>query len=126
MRLPLTVVFVVFLLTISAQNDNDDRLLSHFSQSQIDKMAQSVPETLKFWEFYLTSGYHIAPYNPIKHDGELGVIDLSGEVDLFAMKLLPQKNMPIILRDPNLDLVLTVYPMKTLLAKFENANKPVN
>jgi hypothetical protein len=89
--------FVFFISLISfatAQNNSfDKRLLSKFSEAELQDMSKKNAATLAYWNFYVTNAYQIADLPSEKSQAhELkGTIKIENinAVNIFDLKLTP-------------------------------------
>ena len=109
-------------LAFSQSNSFDERLLSLYSQEQIESLLVENPDVISFWTYYLDSGYFISDYIEKKHGHIENEVSLSGTLNLLELKIFPGNSGVKQFVDRENGKVLTVLPNEKIAGQL-NENK---
>ena len=90
----LVVTFILFACSISAQKSSyDQRLLSKFTQVELEEMPAKNSIAYAYWNFYVANAYQIIDLPAEKEDsheikGRLQIKDLNN-INIFDLQHLP-------------------------------------
>ena len=93
-RLLFAITFVLLIYSAGAQNATyDKRLLSKFSEKELQEMERKSPETFNYWNYYSANAFQVmdlAAEKSVAHEikGTLQISNINA-INIFDLKLTP-------------------------------------
>ena len=121
-QLLLLLTLTISLSAFAQRNSSNDRLLTKFSQEQLNKMETQQPQMIAYWNYFLDHGYAVNSGLNEKFKSEAVKKSFSEDVNLFNMDIMPTSKTQVFY-DSSKDLTLVVWSSDLLNRKFNRNNQ---